>query len=198
MTSGRQNISLKKDWGTPPKYVFAVKEVFGGKIDLDPCSNDYSVVNALTEYKLPQKNGLNESWCNYETIYVNPPYGKDKERNTTIKNWLEKCDSTHYNYNSEILSLIPVSVNTSHWKKYVFTSATSICFLYDTRLRFLNNGLDIGQGAPMACAMIYWGSNYKRFYEIFIHHGAVVDISNLIDESIGGVIIDKLSANVSG
>ncbi len=36
----------------------------------------------------------------------------------------------------------------------------------------------------MACAMIYWGNDYLRFYEIFIEYGAVVDISNLIGEQI--------------
>jgi hypothetical protein len=37
----------------------------------------------------------------------------------------------------------------------------------------------------MAFAMIYWGNNPLRFYEVFIQHGAVVNISNLIGESIG-------------
>jgi hypothetical protein len=43
----------------------------------------------------------------------------------------------------------------------------------------------VGKGAPMACAMVYWGENVKRFYDVFIEHGAVVDISNLIGEKIG-------------
>ena len=37
----------------------------------------------------------------------------------------------------------------------------------------------------MACSMIYWGDNYYKFYETFIEYGAVVDISNLIDQKIG-------------
>jgi hypothetical protein len=52
-------------------------------------------------------------------------------------------------------------------------------------LRFLEKGYDTGKGAPMACAMVYWGNNQNNFYEIFIEHGAVVDISNLIGEKIG-------------
>ena len=36
----------------------------------------------------------------------------------------------------------------------------------------------------MACAMVYWGDNYLKFYEVFIEHGAVVDITNLIGEHI--------------
>jgi hypothetical protein len=51
--------------------------------------------------------------------------------------------------------------------------------MYDTRLKFLENGEDKGKGAPMSCAMIYWGDNYSRFFDIFIEDGAVVDIHNL-------------------
>lgn len=184
MSAGRSVNTLSKHWGTPYKYVKAVRNVFGGEIDLDPCSNAYSIVKANVEYLLPEKDGLKEEW-NYKTIYVNPPYGIDKERKTTIKNWLHKCATTFNEYNSEIIALIPTATNTSHWKEYVFTKAKSICFLYDTRLKFLENGLEQGKGAPMSCSMVYWGNHQKRFYDVFINHGAVVDISNLIGKEIG-------------
>jgi hypothetical protein len=184
MSAGRTLNTLSQSWGTPKKYVNAVKKVFGGQIVLDPCSNEYSIVNAKIEYKLPLKDGLRESW-NYPSIFVNPPYGIDKERGTTIKHWLAKCAKAHYDYNSEVIALVPIAANTSHWKQYVFTKAKSICFLYDTRLRFLENGVESNKGAPMACSMIYWGNNNPKFYEVFIEFGAVVDISNLIGEKIG-------------
>ncbi|MDR1681554.1 MAG: phage N-6-adenine-methyltransferase [Prevotellaceae bacterium] len=184
MSAGRSINTLSQSWGTPPKYVKAVKDFFGGTIDLDPCSNEYSIVHARVEYSLPYSDGLNETW-NYPTIYVNPPYGIDKERGTTIKNWLAKCAEAHEKFGSEVLALVPIAANTTHWKKYIFTQATAICFLYDTRLRFLENGRDVGKGAPMACAMIYWGNRFPLFFDIFIEYGAVVDISNLIGVNIG-------------
>jgi hypothetical protein len=116
---------------------------------------------------------------------VNPPYGIDKERGTTIKSWLARCAYAYEEYHSQVLALVPIATNTVHWKKYVFTKAKSICFLYDTRLRFLENGKESKKGAPMACAMIYWGNNPHKFFEVFIEYGAVVDISNLIGEYIG-------------
>ena len=183
MSAGRTINTLSQCWGTPKKYVQAVKSFFGGTIDLDPCSNEYSIVQATIEYRLPHQDGLRESW-DFKRIYVNPPYGKDKEMGTTIKNWLAKCAYTHETLRSEILALIPIASNTSHWKKYVFTQATGICFLYDTRLRFLENGVDSGKGAPMACAMVYWGSDYASFYNVFIEYGAVVNISHLKNEAI--------------
>ena len=184
MSAGRTVNSQSQSWGTPLKYIKAIKRFFGGSIALDPCSNEYSIVDAETEFMLPHNDGLREDW-NYATIYMNPPYGSDRERGTTIKNWLAKCALTHQKHNSEILALVPVATNTGHWKQSIFGQAKAICFLYDTRLKFLENGLDVGKGAPMSCAMIYWGQDYDKFYDIFIEHGAVVDISNLQGEKIG-------------
>ena len=62
MTAGREAISDNKEWGTPAHYVDAVKEVFGGEIDLDPCSNRFSIVKAKIEYILPKNDGLKDSW----------------------------------------------------------------------------------------------------------------------------------------
>jgi hypothetical protein len=60
-----------------------------------------------------------------------------------------------------------------------------VCFLYDTRLKFLVEGRDEGKGAPMSCAMVYWGKNYDRFFEVFIRHGAVLDLRPLYGKQIG-------------
>ena len=184
MSAGRTVNSKSQSWGTPQEYVKAIKRFFGGIISLDPCSNEYSIVHAETEFMLPENDGLKEVW-NYSTIYMNPPYGADRGRGTTIKNWLAKCSLTHQKYGSEILALVPVATNTSHWKQSVFGQAIAVCFLYDTRLKFLENGSGAGKGAPMSCAMIYWGGNYDKFYEVFIVHGAVVDLSNLQGKQIG-------------
>lgn len=189
MTAGRTTNSLSQEWCTPPKYVTAVKKVFDGTIDLDPCSNKYSVVRAETEYRLPKHDGLRDSW-NFKHIYVNPPYGADRERGTTIKQWLYRCAEAHKKYDSEVLALVPVATNTSHWKNYVFGRATAVAFLYDTRLKFLVDGKDEGKGAPMSCAMVYWGKYFDRFFEVFTQFGAVVDFRPLIGRRLGEV--DKI------
>ncbi|MFA6922574.1 MAG: hypothetical protein WC216_12090, partial [Gallionella sp.] len=62
MTAGRTLNTVSQEWGTPEKYVQAVREFFGGQIDLDPCSNKYSIVQAKVEYKLPIHDGLKVSW----------------------------------------------------------------------------------------------------------------------------------------
>ena len=182
MTAGRTVIGQSQHWGTPHKYVVAVREFFGGAIDFDPCSNEYSIVQAHVECSLPGRDGLAEFW-NYPTVYVNPPYGSDATRGTRISNWLEKCEEANRLYGSEVLALVPVATNTGHWKRYVFGKAACICFLYDTRLRFLVNGQEEGKGAPMSCAMIYWGAHPDRFDFIFGPFGATVNIEKLKTET---------------
>ena len=184
MTAGRTVNSQSVNWCTPSKYVNAVCKVFGGQIALDPCSNEWSIVKAETEYRLPKHDGLWESW-DFPTIYVNPPYGSDKERQTTIKHWLYKCAHAHKHYKSEVLALVPVATNTSHWKEYVWGGATAVCSLYDTRLKFLVEGKDGGKGAPMACAMIYWNTNIDTFLSVFNEFGAVIDLRPLEGKTIG-------------
>lgn len=179
MTAGRKNTdTLSKDWCTPIKYVAAVRRTFGGIIHLDPCSNRWSLVEARVSWSLPKHDGLREEW-NFESIYVNPPYGADRERGTRISDWLRKCADAFERYRAEVIALVPVAANTRHWKESVWARATAVCFLYDTRLRFLEFGRDAGKGAPMACAAIYWGSAAGRFSKAFCSHGAVVDLSNV-------------------
>ena len=175
MTAGRKVNTLSQEWCTPRKYVNAIKEFFDGEIDLDPCSNDNSIINAKIEYKLPFQDGLRSPWS-FKKIYVNPPYGRDSIHKTTIKDWLSKCYYANQDYQSEILALIPVATNTSHWKQYIFGKATAICFLYDTRLKFRINGNEENKGCPMACCMVYWGSQFERFKIIFNQFGFVVKI----------------------
>ncbi len=176
MTAGRHNTSfLSQHWGTPRKYVDAIRHFFGGTIALDPCSSEHSIVGATTEFRLPETDGLAASW-NYATIFVNPPYGADRVRGTTIRDWLRKCAEAHSERGAQVLALVPVATNTKHWKLYVWGAATGIAFLYDTRLKFLVDGKSGGKGAPMSCAIVYWGPQYERFKRIFTKFGAVVDV----------------------
>ena len=185
MTAGRTNSNAaSQNWCTPPEYVDAIRRFFGGSIVLDPCSNGYSVVNASVEYCLPATDGLTASW-DFPTVFVNPPYGRDSVRGTSIRDWLRRCADAYLHHDAEVLALVPVATNTKHWKGYVFGAATAVAFLYDTRLRFLVNGKDEGKGAPMSCAMVYWGCNYSRFEGEFIRFGAVVDLEHLHGRPVG-------------
>ena len=168
MSAGRKNTSEKKNWNTPPKYVRVIEEFFDGKPQLDPCSNESSMVGADVEYILPT-DGLTESW-DYETIFINPPYGRNAENKTTIKNWLQRGLDAHER-GAEILYLIPVATNTSHFKDIIFKHADSLCFLKDTRLKFWDGGTEMQKGAPMACCFVYFGNRTEKFFDCFSEWG---------------------------
>lgn len=178
MTAGRQSISIAKHWCTPPSIVNSVRETFGGSIGLDPCSNEYSIVNADKEYYLPDYDGLSEPW-DAKTIYVNPPYGSDPERGTRIMHWFVRIAEARRR-GSEVIALVPVATNTRHWKECVFPVASAICFLSQPRLRFYIQGSEDPKGAPMSCAVIYYGDHWESFAEAFREHGAVVPLENAV------------------
>jgi hypothetical protein len=63
------------NWTTSEREVALIKQVFGGHIDLDPCSNEQSIVGARRSYTLPETNGLKEAW-DAESVFFNPPFGR--------------------------------------------------------------------------------------------------------------------------
>ncbi len=140
--------------------------------------------NAKVEYRLPVKDGLLEP-RDTDTIYVNPPYGRDRDRGTGIIDWLRRCSEANARRGAEVLTLAPVATNTRHWKPFVFGSAAAAAFLCDTRLRFLVDGKEGGKGAPMSCATVCWGARYADFEKTFIRYGAVVDIRHLREKPAG-------------
>ncbi len=171
-------ITKKKDWGTPKVYADAVCSAFGDTICLDPCSGLHSIVEADKKLMPPRDDGLQHTW-DYARIHVNPSYGADRKSGTRISDWLRKCADAHDEHGSEIMALVPVATNTGHWKRFVFGRATAICFLHDTCPKFLVNGREGGNGAPMACAMLYYGARHARSLEVFGEHGAVVNIAHM-------------------
>ena len=175
MTAGRRNAGTSKDWCTPPEYVAAIRVFFDGTIDLDPCSNAGSIVGARRALALPDQDGLKTPWT-ARRIFVNPPYGSDPMRGTSIRDWLAKCLEAHRTHAAEVLALVPVATNTRHWKESVWSQATGVAFLYDTRLRFFVAGVRDTKGAPMACAMVYWGSRFDAFASVFRKFGAIIDL----------------------
>ena len=92
---------------------------------------------------------------------------------------MRRCAEAHQGHGSEVLALVPVATNTMHWKLYVWRAAKAVAFLYDTRLKFLINGKGGGKGAPMSCAMVYWGKDDKGFFKTFSQFGAVVGLRHL-------------------
>jgi hypothetical protein len=183
MVSGRKAISLKKNWNTPKKQVDLAVSFFkeiGLNIELDPATNENSLVAAEIKFMLPI-DGLKEEW-NYKSIWLNPPYGIDKNRKTNLKKWIEKAYNTYIKYDNEILMLIPAVTNTSTFQNIIFNvKKGGMCFLKDTRLRFLdsdNNNNEDKKGSPIGICVVYFGKNYEIFEKIYSKSGKCFKINN--------------------
>lgn len=184
MKAGRNAITIKKDWNTPLKYVDTAISFFnkiGYDIELDPATNEKSLIPAKIKYILPYNNGLNETW-NVKTIWLNPPFGRDITNKTSLKDWVKKAYETNLYHNTEILMLLPCSLNTSHFQNIIFNAKMGgIVFLNDTRLRFLdasNNNNEDKKGSPIGMCIVYFGKHYTIFNEIYKKYGKCFEIIN--------------------
>ena len=109
-----------------PEYVLApVRTVFGGLINLDPCTTASNPTGAMSYYCPPQ-DGAELPW-GWGSIFVNPPYGKARER------WVERCIEAAGD-GAKVVLLIPSATDTRIWQRAAST-ATQIVFVRG-RLKF--------------------------------------------------------------
>jgi hypothetical protein len=144
-------------WCTPPWLVALVRAVLG-TIDLDPCSNTRSVVGATLAYTL-NDDGLSQPWRG--RCYVNPPYSDPCP-------WLARCESTHFEGGS-VVALVKGDWSTRWWDRYC-RRAPARCLLA-SRVKFVGSK---HFSANFPSAVIYWGSELRRFGEVFAPHGEVL------------------------
>ncbi len=163
---------INGDWCTPTNYIDAVRRFFGGRIGLDPCSNEWSNVAADNEWLPPRTDGLQRDW-DFATIFVHPPF---KSARGALDAWLAKCSDASSRHDAQVVALLPASVNSAGWQRHVWREARGVCFIFSSRIRFMEGGHAMAKGTLLPCAFVYWGSSYERFEREFRKLGAVVDL----------------------
>ena len=159
-------------WNTPIHIVNAVRDVFYGEIDLDPCDNEYSITKPTVSFQLPVNDGLKNSWGNVSdfiqkpiNVFCNPPFGRSDD-GTSIADWVAKCwfESQSEKVKSVIL-LLPASTETVFWHEYIWATADAICFIKG-RVAFPLEGKKSGF-SPKGTAIVYWGDDVATFVRGF-------------------------------
>lgn len=103
-----------------PEYVLRpVRTSLGGTIELDPCTTPDNPVGAVRFYT-PPVDGAAEPW-DAAAIYVNPPYGKARER------WVQRCIQAAV-AGSQVVLLIPAATDTRIWQDAAAT-ASAVVFI---------------------------------------------------------------------
>jgi hypothetical protein len=141
--------------------------VLGDPVDLDPCSNNESIVRAKRKIILkpgddPLGGGLVVPW-NVRTVFVNPPYGEN------IQEWIKKIIVEHRLHGCEIIALLPAHVSASWFDMVVATSQA--CFFWgpgvgNRRVKFRGNE----NSATFHSALAYWGPNLPKFTRVALRY----------------------------
>jgi ParB family chromosome partitioning protein len=166
-----------EDWCTPEYLLAAARDILG-TIDLDPCSNPFSIVHASREVMLPKWAGVARTapqalgtetifgdgtalaieWAG--NIFFNPPYahkpmGRFMERAVRLQ--LARCGSA--------IGLLPSKTSLEVWHEHV-PAAPAVCFL-DKRVTYrVPDGPDTN--APFHSALVLWTASRRlvhRFAE---------------------------------
>lgn len=146
-----------------PNNVLELVRKFG-PITVDPCSNQYSLVNAKISYDGITKDGLIEPW--HGIIFVNPPYGRHQIH------WIKRCvDVLYRNPDNQIFLLVPARTDTKNFQDWIYPGADKICFIKG-RLKFLLNGQE-QDPAPFPSLIAYFGKRKNKFTRVFNELGIV-------------------------
>lgn len=194
---------VSQHWNTPEELLVPVRQTLGA-IDLDPCDNEFSKTEARVSYKLPEHNGLTDSWLiapdgsEINKVFCNPPYGtcylmegrnpitrkeykaldkeaKQKVKVTKLEDWFKRaCDYTFSHDEYEIIMLVPSSTETSFWFKYVWGVADAICFLKG-RVAHPLEGEKVA-ASTKGSAMIYYGPFEGTFRDAFENYGKAIKL----------------------
>jgi phage N-6-adenine-methyltransferase len=142
--------SATPEWYTPPEIIDATVKVLG-VIDLDPCADPDKQIPAATHYT-QDDDGMAQEWRG--RVYMNPPYG------TEIVRWVQRlCEQYDAGAVPEAIALVPARTDTQWWDE---VSGAPVCFIRG-RLKFSGHE----NSAPFPSAVVYLGSNRKKFAKVF-------------------------------
>lgn len=156
-----EHIEITEDdrdcWCTPDYVIDRVVLVLD-RIDLDPCSNQYSKVPALTKWTRAH-DGLSQDWSEHRTVYCNPPYSDPDP-------WMFLCSMHPTNYAgrkpAEVIACIKSDTSTQWWHRRIWKRAAAICFP-SKRIEFTPPP-GIQRSSPdFATALVYYGQRPLTF-----------------------------------
>lgn len=156
--SGVHFSSRDQSWNTPQSVITPIVRAFG-RIGLDPCSNENSIVPARVEWRRERDgDSLARVWHRpgLGLIYVNPVY-------KGILAWIRKMIEERER-GGELLACVPARTETQWWEEAIESGA--VPGYWRGRIAFLRGGARKKVSAPFPSALLYWGRRTARFRSI--------------------------------
>jgi len=118
--------SNSNEWATPQDFFDKLNEKHN--FTLDPCANKANA--KCKKYYTQKDDGLTKDWEG-ETVFVNPPYGRE------LKHWVKKAYLESRKNNTTVVLLCPSRTDTQYFHDYMM-KASELYFIKG-RIKFENN-----------------------------------------------------------
>lgn len=151
------------NWHTPMYIIDRVTALFGGSIDLDPCSDSLAQekIGAKQFYSVAD-DGLDHRNLWRGNVFVNPPYGLATSNSGLQELFLDRAMSEMSKGSiSQCVLLLKAAIGAK-WFRKVFDLPHG--FLKD-RVEFGQNGIESGK-AQFGSVVVYMGPNV----DVFVAH----------------------------
>lgn len=155
-------------WCSPPEIGDPLADFHDGPVDIDPCSNARSIIQARLAYT---RGGLILPWRMPEPVemtgYQNDPYSQSGA--WTVKMLVELASGNV----REHTRLCMMSTSTSWWSDQCLLSKRNPRILALKRIAFLDPFASKSGQKRMGCrfepALLYYGPRAARFTKTFAH-----------------------------
>ena len=127
------------EWGTPQNLFNHYNDKYNFAIDV--CASDEN--HKCDTYFTIEEDALTQSWAQYGTCWMNPPYGRG------LYDWMKKAYLESLK-GCLVVCLIPARTDTKYWDE--FCSRSTLTELLIGRLKFTGTGSN--SCAPFPSAVI--------------------------------------------
>ena len=124
--------SANEVWATPQDFFDKLNEEF--QFTLDPCATADN--HKCARFFTVQDDGLKQDWGGGDTVFCNPPYG----RNVT-GTWVKKAYEESRKPNTVVVCLLPSRTDTQWFHDFILGKA---------EIRFVKGRLKFGDGSNSA------------------------------------------------
>lgn len=151
---------MNDEWFTPKPVIKIVKEVFDGRIDLDPCSCEFANERiGAVKYYTKDDNCLDDNISWNGKVFVNPPYS-----NPLLRKILKRAVSEYKSGNILELLILTNSGTDTLWNQALKDGLQAYTI---GRIRFINSDGNQAGLPGRGQVFTYYGSNKDRFIEVF-------------------------------
>ena len=117
--------SKTDNWATPPEFFKELDKEF--HFNLDPAADEFN--HKCDRYFTIAENGLLQEWGGGNSVFCNPPYGRE------IGKWVEKAYRTNKESGDLVVMLLPARTDTKWFHDFIYHKA---------EIRFVKGRLKFG------------------------------------------------------